>query len=630
MSTSIRISTRSLVTRLLEHLRAPLYRNGYALVFSSISTSALGFFYWILAARYYTTEVIGLNSAALSAIMLLANLSQLNLMNALNRFIPSAGKATGRLIASAYAISLIIAALTSFVFLAGIPVWSPALGLFNSSPAYGLWFIVAVMAWCIFVLQDSALTGLRQATWVPVENLAFAIVKIGLVVPLAAMLPLTGVLVSWTIPLLLTIPPVNYLIFRRLLPQHIRATSGQAEPVRPGQIAKYVAGDYSSSLVWTATLNLMPLIVVEQLGATANAYFYLSWTIAYTLFLVSRNMGMAFVAEAAADPTKLHAYSYRTFIQCCRLLIPVIAVILVGAPLILQVFGSNYSSEGASLLRLLCLAALPNTVVMIYTSSARVQHRMRAIVLVFAALCGLVLGLGFALMRTSGVEGLGWAWLIGESVIAAFLLVTELRTIWLLRLMDALKLTQVLRLPRKIMRRWSDRRYLLSAEQIFPAIAPSIASLGVSTWVVQGLVQTVNEAAVVNLGPIGQPPIAVLKLPNSECAVTSLRTQKEVLTQLFAHPHLKEFTALLPAILADGEIAGRSYTIERCLPGSDARVLMLNDSHARLRVAYVAADTITQLHQGTALTVRADESVLHRWIDEPLAPARRVLAKRAQ
>ena len=68
MFVTARIRKFTPFARLAAHLQAPLYRNGYALVFSSAATSALGLVYWMLAARYYPTEVIGLNAALLSAL----------------------------------------------------------------------------------------------------------------------------------------------------------------------------------------------------------------------------------------------------------------------------------------------------------------------------------------------------------------------------------------------------------------------------------------------------------------------------------------------------------------------------------------------------------------------------------
>jgi len=75
-------------TRVVTHFRIPLYRNGYALLVSSATTSALGLFYWILAARRYSADTVGLGSATLSAMMLLSGISQLGLNSALVRFVP--------------------------------------------------------------------------------------------------------------------------------------------------------------------------------------------------------------------------------------------------------------------------------------------------------------------------------------------------------------------------------------------------------------------------------------------------------------------------------------------------------------------------------------------------------------
>src|SRR3979411_1237239 len=94
---------------LKSHLATPLYRNGYALMLSSATTSTLGVGYWILAARMYKTADVGLNSASISAMLFLAGVSQLNLMSALLRFLPGAGRATMRFLAYAYLISVSVA-----------------------------------------------------------------------------------------------------------------------------------------------------------------------------------------------------------------------------------------------------------------------------------------------------------------------------------------------------------------------------------------------------------------------------------------------------------------------------------------------------------------------------------------
>ena len=113
--------------RLAEHVRTPVYREGYALVLSAGAAAALGFVYWIVAARTYSADIVGLNSAAISTMMLVSGIAQLNLISALLRFVPGAGGATGRLIGWSYAISAVAAALVALAFLLGVRRWAPSL-----------------------------------------------------------------------------------------------------------------------------------------------------------------------------------------------------------------------------------------------------------------------------------------------------------------------------------------------------------------------------------------------------------------------------------------------------------------------------------------------------------------------
>lgn len=621
MSTSPRSLAIFSITRLIEHIRTPLYRNGYALVFSSVATSGLGVVYWMLAARSYTTEAIGLNSALMSAMIFLANLSQLNLMNALNRFIPSAGRATSRLIINAYLISSVVAVISSLVFIWGIDIWSPTLSFLKANPVYVLWFVLATVTWCIFVLQDSALTGLRQATWVPIENLFFAITKILLLIAFAAALPLYGIFASWTIPVLILLAPINLLIFRYLVPRHIQTHGDKAEPIVLTQLTQYVAGDYFSSLVWMATTNLLPIMVLELAGATANAYFFLAYTIAYSLYLVSRNMGMSLIAEAAADQAKLNEYSYRTLIQTSRLLAPIVAVLVIGAPYLLQLFGKDYSIEATSLLRLLCLSALPNIVTALFISIARVQRRMMTLVIVLSLLSALTIGLSYTLLQIYGIVGVGWAWLLSQSVIAITLLATELRSTWITHL-DLRFLRPILTLLRRLREYPVNRRQIKITNELIPEILPHIETFSddgspPATWQSQRFLCTINDVTVVTLGPANRPAVAILKLPQSNFGSKSLEQQRKLLLELQTDSRLDGWTALMPKVLAAGTVSNVSYYIEQLMPGYNARDLLI-DTVSQDQIRSSAVTAISQLHRRTATTIKVDADMIQRWVNAPI------------
>lgn len=416
--------------KFLEHLRDPLYKNGYALVLSSGLTSVLGMGYWILAARLYSTDVVGINSAILSMMMFLGGAAQFNLVNVLNRFLPRAGRDAGKLIGMIYLVTSTAAMIASLVYLWGINWWSPSLNFLVDNPFSVLAFTLATVSWCIFALQDGALTGLRQATWVPVENTIFAIAKAVFLVLFAGILPDYGLVASWVISVGLALLPVNILIFRRLIPAHMRATETKYEPIVASQIIRYVSADYLGYLLWLGLTTLLPVIVVQHLGATANAYYYLSQTIAYSLYLVSRNMGMSLITEGALDQEKLQEYSLRTLLGTFRLVLPLVSVVALGAPFILSLFGHNYASEGTVLLRLLSLSAVPNIITSLYLSIVRVQRRMKAVVITLVSLCAIILGLTYLFLPVYGLNGIGMAWLFGQIIVAVVLFFTEFRSLW--------------------------------------------------------------------------------------------------------------------------------------------------------------------------------------------------------
>jgi len=72
--------------QLKQHLTDPLFKNAYFLMLSSISSAGSGFFFWLIAARFYSTAEIGLASAIIAAMGLLGMLSLLGFDISLVRF----------------------------------------------------------------------------------------------------------------------------------------------------------------------------------------------------------------------------------------------------------------------------------------------------------------------------------------------------------------------------------------------------------------------------------------------------------------------------------------------------------------------------------------------------------------
>jgi O-antigen/teichoic acid export membrane protein len=410
---------------LVDQFRLPLHRNGYALLFGSGTTSVLGLAYWVLAARLYPAETVGLNSALLAAMMFLSGLGQLGINSTLIRFIPRAGRASGRFILITYGLATGIAVLASLVFYFGAAWWAPALSFVAAGSIWRWSFLAAVIVWCLFALQDNVLTGLRQATWVPVENTLFSFVKILLLLIFVRSSPAFGILLSWVLPAVLLIPPVNLLIFGRMLGAHAANPPPGGESMASAHILRFGAGNFLGSLFFVVYSTLLPVMVTNQVSPSANAYFYLPWTVASSIQLIGLSLAASLVVESALDRSLLRAHARRVLVSSFALLLPTVLVIFVSAPYLLQVYGAAYAAAGTLLLRLLMVAAIPSNLVAVAIGIMRARNRNRQIVLSQGILCAIALGLSYILLPRAGITGVGAAWLVAQTVAALYLLLTE-------------------------------------------------------------------------------------------------------------------------------------------------------------------------------------------------------------
>ncbi|MBZ3902678.1 lipopolysaccharide biosynthesis protein [Streptomyces griseiscabiei] len=393
-----------------------LFRNAYALMLNTGISAVLGLGFWLAAARYYTEASVGQGSAAIAAMKLLAGLTALTLTGALARFIPVAGRDTGRLIFRTYAGSAVVVALAAGLFLLTLGLWGSSYS-FLHDPLYAVFFVLAVVAWSTLTLQDGVLTGLRSAVWVPVGNTVFSAVKLVLLVVFAAAVPTMGVFVSWVAAIAMSVLPLGWLVFRRLIPAHAKATADHARPPSLREIGRFLAGDYTGSLFSLAVVYLVPVIVAAQVSSADNAYFYITTTIGGTVNLLAINMGASLTVEGAHDPARLAANTRAALKRMARIMLPVCGVLFFGAPWILAVFGQGYADAATPLLRWFAVGALLRVVMETYFAVLRAQSRTAGLAWLQGLLCALVLGLTLVLLPRMGLTGAGVAEISSLAVI---------------------------------------------------------------------------------------------------------------------------------------------------------------------------------------------------------------------
>ncbi|MFF8959002.1 lipopolysaccharide biosynthesis protein [Streptomyces sp. NPDC014894] len=394
-----------------------MFRNAYALMLSTGVSAALGLGFWLVAARYYSKEAVGEGSAAIAAMRLLASITATTMIGAVVRYVPRAGRATGPLVWRTYLASSLVVTLASVVFLLTLDLWGS-----SYEPLDGLWpglfFIAACVGWALLTLQDGVLTGLRKAFWVPVGNAVFSLGKLLLLAAFATALPVLGIFVSWAAAMALSVLPLAWLIFRRLIPGQ-SAADRDREPPAMREIGRFLAGDSAGALFSLAMINLLPVMIAVRFDAADNGFFYIAYTVGGTMEFMAINMASSLTAHASHSPETLAAGVRGALRRMAVLLVPVVLVLVVFAPQILAPFGAAYAENGTTVLRLLAAAALPRVVVELYIGVLRVQGRTGMLAALQSAMCALVLGSAALLLGPTGIAGAGWAMLGSMTLMAA-------------------------------------------------------------------------------------------------------------------------------------------------------------------------------------------------------------------
>ena len=152
---------------------------GLALLVNTGLTAVLGFGYWLIAARLFSTNDVGIAGALVAATTLFAGLGQLKISSGMSDgFLPTAEGKSRRLVLLAYAYAASVSASLAAISLVGIRIFASPSWLCVSTQSNSTGFVLAVAATAIFTIQDSVLIGLRRAVWVPVENGTFGVAKI--------------------------------------------------------------------------------------------------------------------------------------------------------------------------------------------------------------------------------------------------------------------------------------------------------------------------------------------------------------------------------------------------------------------------------------------------------------------
>ncbi len=141
-----------------KQVRDPLYKNSFYVMLTSVTSAGFGFVFWMLAAKLYLKEDVGVATALISAMSFLVLLSRFGFDFSIIRFFPENDKS--KIFNTSVIITSFFAVVFGFFFVLGVDFFSPELHLLKS-PLNSMLFLVFVGVSSVVTLMDTSFVAVR-------------------------------------------------------------------------------------------------------------------------------------------------------------------------------------------------------------------------------------------------------------------------------------------------------------------------------------------------------------------------------------------------------------------------------------------------------------------------------------
>jgi len=414
---------QSFILKLKTHYQDKLYKNSYFYLLTTVITSISSFVFWIIATRVYPSDEVGVATALISSITLVSGFSTLGLNWAIIRFLPNEENKTN-MINSCLVITVLASFILSLFFILGIRFFSPALMYINEN----LIILVSLIVFTIFLslteFQKRIFLSFRRADYAFFQSIINSLLKI-IIVFFVLSFGAIGIFFAWGVSSIVAV--IFSMLF--LLPLLIKGyffSLGINKKIIE-KLIHFSFGNYIAENLWALPRNVLPLIIISLLSAQSTAYFYISWSIANTIYLIPFVISSSLLVEGSFSDENIPKLTKKSIKFNFVLLLPLIFLSLLFGKFILSFFGEEYAFNAFFLFSILVLASIPLSFVELYVAILRIKKDVFSIIFYYGIIALVTIVGSYLLLPMLGIIGIGVSWFFAQSICAVIQLVQLFR-----------------------------------------------------------------------------------------------------------------------------------------------------------------------------------------------------------
>lgn len=367
---------------LLKSLFGPdrsVFLSSFYLVSTTVIVSVLGYLFWVIAARKYTSLDVGVGASYINIVTLIALLGDMGFGITAMRYIALLGNESRSFINTVMVAEVVITSIISILFILVMPLWSEDLQLITSNGFYIVILIGSILALLLAQLFDKYYIACNKANFYFFRNILSGVIRVIYLLFIGTNFGALHIVYSVGLGSFLTLIISLFFFMPRTIPSYSFRFEFSFKLIR--ERMSYALSNHGSQLLFALTPLLYPLVIVRLLGPEANAMFYLCWMIANILYIIPFSIATSTFAKIARSPVHDFGILWKYLILTVIGMVFFIPIFILLGPWILGFFGADYRLA-SGLLSWLFVLSIPYAINIFAVTFFRLNNNITGLLVV--------------------------------------------------------------------------------------------------------------------------------------------------------------------------------------------------------------------------------------------------------